>query len=236
MTFQDGLPSKISDNMLQTLLWSCPICNLEDTLSQKTRRLRHDRISCSECQSKWDLIRVVGGPDFNLRLISNNGGFQEKPLAEWYDLMLSKLELTTISHPSWPLDGGVKLDQDESLFLQSAVEMGFTSHDNPEFQQLDLPGDRGGPMGMVPIGPGHLFLTSHQMIFKLADNRTIASLWENLSSVDTLIDRFFTIGFGENSYSFVLKGQSVLKWLTYTRLLIKQYGLENDQPIYQGNL
>ena len=222
--------------MLQTLLWSCPICNVEDTLSHKPRKLRHDRISCSECQSKWDLIRMVGGPDFTLRLLSNNGSNQEKPLAEWYDLILTKLELTPISHPSWPLDGGTKLDQKENLFLQSKVEMGFTSHDNPGFKRLDLPGNTGGPMGLVPIGPGHLYLTSRQMIFKLADNRIIASLWENLRSVDTLIDRFFIIGFGEYSYSFVLNGQSVLKWLTYTRLLIKQYGLENNHPIYQGNL
>jgi len=222
--------------MLQILLWSCPICNVEDTLSHMPRKFRHDRISCSECQSKWDLIRVVGGPDFKLRLLSSNGGNQEKPLAEWYDLMLTKLKLEQISHPSWPLDGDTKVFQDETLLIYSKVLMGFTSQNNPIFKHLDLPSGGGGPMGLVPIGPGQLYLTSHQMIYKQVNNHIISLLWENLRSVDTLIDRFFIIGFGDDTYCFVLQGQSVLKWLTYTRLLIKQFELENNHPIYQGNL
>jgi hypothetical protein len=87
---------------------------------------------------------------------------------------------------------------------------------------------------MKLIGPGELFLSSDRLIFRVRNNQVISNSWFDLRSVDTLMDRFFIIGFGNLSYCFSFINQSVLKWLAYTRLLIDQYHLERFHVIYQG--
>ena len=220
--------------MLQTLLWSCPLCKTHDSIRQLERRFSNDQIECSACQSQWDLIRVVGGPDFRLRLKSGNNGSQDKPLSEWYDLMMEKFVLEPIEHPSWPLPG-VSLS-DEHLYLHSPVIAGLASPDDPIFQQPDLkfPPEGHSPMGLRPVGPGQLFFTDQRLIFSLINNSTISMPWSDLRSVDTLMDMVFNVGFDDKVYGFVLKGQSVLKWLAHARLLIRQTENGNGHRVYQG--
>jgi hypothetical protein len=220
--------------MLQTLLWSCPICKTQDSLTHLERRFRHDQINCTACQSQWDLIRVVGGPDFRLRLISGDNVNQEKPLAEWYDQMLGNLVLEPIEHPSWPLAGVSR--SDELLYLHSPILMGLASPDEPVFQQpgWNLPPGDNIPMGLRPLGPGQLFFTSQRLIFSFVKDSIISLSWSDLRSVDTLMDIIFNVRIEDRMYGFVLKGQSVLKWLAHTRLLIKQNEYETEHRIYQG--
>ena len=180
--------------MIETLLWACPICKIEDTISHESRKFRNDRIACSACQSTWDLIRVIGGPDFRLRLLSEEGDDLEKPLAEWYDEIKSNLKLKPIKHLTWPLSNDSRPLDDETLFLCSTVLMGFATAGDPIFEQK--PSVVGaGPMGMSPIGPGQLYFTSHRLICKLINNLTLHLRWQDLRSVDTLIDKFFNVSF-----------------------------------------
>ena len=91
-------------------------------------------------------------------------------------------------------------------------------------------------MGLRPMGSGQLFFTSHRLLFTLANNSTINLPWIDLRSVDALMDLVFTVDFADSLYGFVLKGQSVLKWLAHTRLLITQTGYGNEHRIYQGSI
>ena len=220
--------------MLQTLLWRCPICKTQDVLTHLEHRFKHDQIDCSACQSRWELIRVFGGSDFRLRLISGNGITQERPLAEWYDQMMEGMKLEPIEHPSWPL-----LDishPNERLYLYSPTIMGLASPDDPIFQHENAspPPDAPGVMGLRPLGPGQLFFTSHRLIYILTNKLTLSKPWKDLRSADTLMDRFFSLGFENRVYFFSLKGQSVLKWLAHTRLIVKQTKNDSKRRIYLG--
>jgi hypothetical protein len=222
--------------MLQTLLWSCPVCKSEDSIIHKERTFGKDRIVCNACQSSWDLIRNVGGLDYNLRLLSGKNGSWEKPLAEWYDQMMSNFTLRPQVHPNWPLNHGTRPLPGESLYLYGDVLKGFASQEDPIFEQPDFnePNDEIGPVGMKYVGSGQLFFTSHRLVFKVANSHIISNSWVNLHSVDTLMDRFFDVTFGMQSYAFVIDGQSVLKWLAYTRSLINKNSLVKGNRIYQG--
>jgi hypothetical protein len=131
--------------MLQTLLWCCPICSVQDSLTHLERRFKPDLIECPSCHSSWELFRVIGGPDFRMRLISGNGGAKGKPLAEWYDQIMERLAFEPLEHPSWPLPG--ISEPGEELYLHSHVLMGMASPDDPLFQHrkvLSPPGVNGG--------------------------------------------------------------------------------------------
>jgi len=147
---------------------------------------------------------------------------------------MENMTLEPIEHPSWPPSDGAL--QGEQLYLHSSVLMGFASPEDPIFQHpgRNLPPDGDSPMGLRPMGPGQLFLTSHRIIFYLVNNSTLSVLWGDLRSVDTLMDAVFNVGSENGAYGFVLKGQSVLKWLAHTRLLIEQMENGNGHRIYQG--
>jgi hypothetical protein len=220
--------------MLQTLLWSCPICKTHDSIEHSERRFGNDRVACSACDAQWELIRVVGGPDFRLRLVSEDNGQIEKPLSKWYDQMMSDLTFQLIENPSWShLENR---DPDENLYLHSHVLLGFASPDDPIFQypDLDFPNLDFGPAGLRPVGSGQLFFTSYRLLFLLTGNIEISLPWDDLKSVDTVMDKLFNVGFPERLFSFAFVGQSVLKWLAYTRLWIHLNCKGDGHRIYQG--
>lgn len=220
--------------MLETLLWSCPICKSHDAIKHSEHRFRNDEVNCSECGAQWDLIRVVGGPDFRLKLNSSNNGGSEKALSEWYDQMMGNLKFEPLENPLWPLPGNhLPL---ETLYLHSQVLLGFASPDDPVFLHpgIEFPSGDNTPMGMKPIGPGQLFFTSQRLLFVLPNGIVISLSWDHLNSVDTLMDKIFSVGFNDRLFGFVLKGQSVLKWLAYTRYWINQNLNGNGHRIYQG--
>jgi hypothetical protein len=220
--------------MLQTLLWSCPICKTHDSIKHSEYRFGNDGVACSACESQWELIRVVGGPDYNLRLVSGDNGRIEKPLSDWYDQMMGNLSFQPIENPSWSRVGNK--EPDEYLYLSSHVLMGFALPDDPIFlnPEFKLPSNGDGPAGLSPVGPGQLFFTSKRLLFVLSGDIEISLPWGDLRSVDTVMDKIFNVGFTPRQFGFVLRGQSVLKWLAYTRHWIHQNHNGDGHRIYQG--
>jgi hypothetical protein len=161
--------------MLPTLLWRCPLCKTHDALTHEPRRLRPDLIRCTACQARWELKRVVGGPDFRLRLLGGKGPGEERPLAEWYDRMMAGLALAPIAHPVWPV-AGISAPGEE-LYLHSPQVRVLADADNPIFRDAPLNppnpstslragvGGKGGPR---PLGAGQLLFTSHHLLCLLA--------------------------------------------------------------------
>ncbi len=150
--------------MLPTLLWRCPICKTHDTLEHEARRLRPDLIRCRACQARWELKRVVGGPDFRLRLLDDKGPGEERPLAEWYDRMMAGLALTPIAHPAWPV-AGVSAPGEE-LHLHSPQVRVLADAENPIFKSASAPPapPAPGPLGTRPLGGGQLLFTSQRLL------------------------------------------------------------------------
>jgi hypothetical protein len=224
----------LGEPMLQTLLWCCPICSVQDSLTHRERWLKPDLIECPSCHSIWELSRVIGGPDFRMRLVSGNGKSIEKPLAVWYDQINERIKFIPLDHPSWPLPG--ISEPNEELYLHSPVVVGMAAPDDPIFQNSKepIPPAGNGAMGFRPMGPGQLFFTSKRLIFLFADNKTLSSSWQDLRSADTLMDRAFSVGFENGMYVFVFKDQSVLKWLAYTHLMVKQSTNGHKSHVYLG--
>ena len=154
--------------MLPTLLWRCPLCKTHDALTHEPRRFRPDLIRCTACQARWELRRVVGGPDFRLRLLDDKGSGEERPLAEWYDRMMAGLALAPIPHPTWPI-AGISAPGDE-LYLHNSQVRVLADAEHPIFKSANAPPapPMTGPMGMRPLGAGQLLFTSHRLLCLLA--------------------------------------------------------------------
>ncbi|MCX6032704.1 MAG: hypothetical protein NT169_25905 [Chloroflexi bacterium] len=160
--------------MLPTLLWRCPICKTHDALTHEPRRFRPDLIRCRACQARWELKRVVGGPDFRLRLLDDKGPGEERGgvpppfLAEWYDRMMAGLALTPIAHPAWPV-AGVSAPNEE-LYLHSPQVRVLADAENPIFTTANAaPAPPSlGPLGTRPLGAGQLLFTSQRLLCLLA--------------------------------------------------------------------
>ena len=222
--------------MLQTLLWRCPLCKTQDSIKQTERRFRHDLVDCRACKAQWELKRVPGGPDFRMRLIKGNETGLEKPLAKWYDQILEEIAFEPVDHPAWPISGVTQAD--EILYLHSPVIRGMASPNAEIIQKMDsigTPTEAQAGFGFLPFGPGQLFFTSERLIFTLTKGASISFPWGDIRTGDAMMDVALNVGFGEANYMFVLQDQSVLKWLTYIHLIIKE-SKDMDHEIHLGNL
>lgn len=222
--------------MLPTLLWRCPICRTHEALVHQERRFRHDLIHCTACQTRWELIRVVGGPDYRLRVLSGKEAGEERPLAEWYDLMMQDLALVPLEHPTWPLAGVSQ--PGEVLYLHCPQVRVLADPQDPIFAQSGAPQAAGAvtPFGLRPLGLGQLFFTSLRLLCLLADQRQLGLPWEELRLADTVVSRIFTAGFGDQMYLFLPQGQSPLKWLAHARLMAERVDPEGQRRIYLGDV
>lgn len=216
--------------MLPTLLWRCPLCKTHDALIDKERHFRPDLIHCTACGTHWALIRVVGGPDYRLRVLNGEWAGEERPLAEWYDMVKADLRLTPVAEPA------ILLEAEELLYLQSGpVELTALSNDPLFWPQVpEVQGDqKGGPM-LDQVGIGELFLTSQRLIFRLGPQAY--SLWlRSLRAVLLQTDRFFILRCEKRRvYLFRFLEESLLKWLAYLRLVIgpveEAHGLKVHLP------
>ena len=180
--------------------------------------------------------RVVGGPDFRLRLVEGEGAIKDSPLAAWYDQMMEGLSLERISHPAWPVAGYSQ--SDEALFLFSPIMVGLASEEDPIFEdeKAPPPPPEGTklPAGMRPIGPGQLFLTSQRLLCIFLNGLVLDLPWVDLRSADTLMDVAFNVSFENGGYGFVPAEQSVLKLLAYARLIAEKVEAESGRSIYLG--
>jgi hypothetical protein len=249
--------------MLPTLLWRCPLCKTHDALTHESRRFRPDLIHCTACQASWELKRVVGGPDFRLRLLDDKGPGEERPLAEWYDRMMAGLALAPIAHPAWPV-AGVSAPGEE-LYLHGSQVRILADAENPIFKGANAPPapPTPGPFGTRPLGAGQLLFTSQRLLCLIAPPpaaglgarpaapaapaeaapmppgaaqapRALSLPWAELTSADTLVDKAFAVIFGERLYAFLLNGQSPLKWLAYARLMAERLDPAVQRRLHLG--
>ena len=79
-----------------------------------------------------------------------------------------------------------------------------------------------------------LAFTSERLLYLLDGGAVISLQWAELSAADTILDVVYTIRSGERFFFFMLVGQSVLKWLAYTHLMVKQIIGLGDHKIHLG--
>lgn len=206
--------------MVPTLLWRCPLCKTHDALVQKPRWFRPDLVRCTACSTIWELIRIVGGPDYQMRIVQGREVGLERPLAGWYDVVKADLKLEPMADPSLDLQPG------EALYLKSkAVEL-VALRDDPLFEGVfvwtrkpSLMRNSHQPM-LERLGMGTLFLTDQRLIIQI-DGRSY-SLWlKSFGAVWLERDRFLIVRMREQFYLFRFLEESLLKWLTYLKLAVK---------------
>ena len=203
--------------MLPTLLWRCPLCLTHDTLVHNERFLRPDIVRCTACDTRWKLKRVVGGPDYRLRVLNGERAGEERPLSEWYDMVKADLELIPIEDPIVPLE------TEESLYLQSGpVELSALNDDLLFWPQRSLvEGDNTKDQVMETVGTGRLYLTDRRMIFNL--DKQANSIWlRTLRAVLLQTDRYLILRCEQRRlYMFEFLEESLLKWLAHLKMLVK---------------
>jgi hypothetical protein len=182
------------------------------------------------------MFRVIGGPDFRLRLIEGDGAVKEMPLAKWYDQMMDGFSLNPIEQQGWPIDN--ISHPDENLYLFSPLQLALAAADAPIFQDTKAPptppDDAPMPMGMRPLGPGKLYFTSRRLLCIFINGLMLDQPWKSLRSADTVFDMIFNASFEDVRYGFVPKGQSVLRLLAYAHLIAKIIEADTGRSIYLG--
>jgi len=205
--------------VIHNLLWRCPVCATNGSLKHRRVPFLSEKVGCRSCGTSWRVQRVVGGNDYLLRVTAGEPsliGF-ELPLASWYDRMNDGLELEAIQ------DDSVDLAEDEMLILKGEHVVMAAEINNPMF--LDLPPERPkrekvafGRVEARQVGEGQLFVTDQRLIFCWSGGQHDLDL-ARLSSVDAIMGQRLSLLHGMNLYTFRLKGENVLKWLTYLDLV-----------------
>lgn len=216
--------------MLPALLWRCPICKTNDALVHRRRFLRPDRVHCRACGSAWELRRVVGGVDYDLRAIAGPLAGQDRPLAEWYDQMRAGLELTPLPNPSVALEPG------EALYLEGRADGLSVLRQDPRFRQIiaALPAPDAPPSPMVQLGQARLFLTDRRLIVGLEELLCSLPL-ETIRSVTLLIDRFVIIRHERRLIEFFEFAQeSPLKWRAYLELALRPVAAAHGHKVHMA--
>lgn len=242
--------------MIPTLLWRCPLCKTHDALTHQPRRFRHDLVSCQACGTQWELIRVVGGNDYRLRVVAGERAGFEQPLSAWYDMVKADVRLEPMT------DASLLLEPGEALYLKSkAVELSIQAA-NPFFSttgegepQPFQPGEiHFGTHFAMPVGLGRLFLTSERLIclspgkvypHLAADEKSAYvptsptdgtmytySFWlKSVPSAYLFMDVHFTIFYEGALYMFRFTEESLLKWFTYFAEVCKGIEARYGNPI-----
>jgi len=211
--------------MISGLLWRCPICKENDSINHEHRRFTPDLVTCSQCGSRWNLIRVKGA-DFRFKAIAGPMAGTEKPLAAWYDMIRDSFELRVID------PGDLVLEPGETLHLKGHPKGFIVLRADPRFkiaiEKMPPPpeGAEGRDAMMVNLGAVDLFLTNKQLI-AIHDNERFDLKLETIRGVEILIDRFVIIRHVKRLVEFIsLEGESPLKWRAYLDAVLKPIGKE----------
>jgi hypothetical protein len=221
--------------MIPTLLWQCPLCHADDALRHKIHYFRPDELWCTQCRTVWEVQRVIAD-DFRLKVIrgdSSTAG-QEKPLAEWYDLMKAGLNLVVRESAFLHLEPG------EELHVEGKQADLLAEEDSPlltRWDQHEAPWQKEGDLGlsfMKKWDVGRLFLTSERMIW--AGERGMLSFWlTKVNSVHTEVTWYLGMLYGLRLYKFRFREESILKWLTYIALEAKRIERIHQHQISLSN-
>jgi len=208
--------------MISTLLWQCPLCHVDDALRHKTKWFRPDEVRCTQCGTVWEVQRVIGD-DYLLKVIHGEPSTigEQRPLAEWYDLMKAGLRLVAREDPSLRLEPG------EELYVQSRQAELLAEEDSPLFGRWgegEAPWQKEGDLGlsfMKRWDTGRLSLTSERLIWT-GDRGTLTFRLKKVISVHTEVTFFLGLLYGLRLYKFRFREESILKWLTYIALTARR--------------
>jgi hypothetical protein len=202
--------------MIPTLLWQCPLCHVDDALRHEPHWFRHDEVWCRQCGTVWEVRRVIGD-DYLLTvthgILAAVG--QQRPLAEWYDLMKAGIRLAakqTSTH---------RLEAAEEVYLQSQQAELLAEEDNPLFvrwNEEEAPWRKNTDIGlsfMKRWDKGRLLLTSERLLWEGSRQRLTFRL-RKLNSMHTEVTWYLGLLYGLYRYKFRFREESILKWLTYT--------------------
>ncbi|MCX5886347.1 MAG: hypothetical protein NT096_10635 [Proteobacteria bacterium] len=206
--------------MIPNLLWRCPLCHTVDALRHNGRWFGKERLWCSSCHAAWDVIRIIGGDTFSLRLLSPDipGSEENLPISVWYERMKEHFTPQPLKDRS-PL-----MKEDENLYLKGKSVKLVAQRDNTRFFQKKKKDEEMKKMVypfMRTLGKGELLLTNQRLIWQRGENNF--SLW--FSDLDSVyIEVFHSLGLscGTRIYKFKLHNDSYLKWLTYLAYLAPQ--------------
>jgi hypothetical protein len=203
---------------IPTLLWQCPFCRKDEALRHREPWSRPATVQCFHCGTVW-VVERFRDEDFHLKVVQGDPMVlgQERPLAEWYDMMKSGLRLVAQEDPAVDLAAG------EDLYVSSREAWLDVEDDNPLLRRWD--GDE-APWDKASIGNrafmkrwdrGRLFLTSERFIW-VGNRGRLTFRLSRLNSAHTQTILFFGFLYGLRSYRVRFRQDSLLKWLTYTAL------------------
>jgi hypothetical protein len=217
--------------VIPALLWRCPLCHVDDALRHKTHWFKPDQVWCTQCGTVWEVRRVIGD-DYRLKVLHGEPTTiaQERPLAEWYDLMKAKVTLANQDASALNLEAG------EVLYVQSQHARLLVEEDNPLrslWEKEEAPWQKEGDLGlsfMKKWDTGRLFLTNERLIWQ-GDRRVLTFWLRKVNSVHTEVTWYFGLLYGLCLYKFQFRQESILKWLTYTAMAAQRI-----EQVYQHKI
>jgi hypothetical protein len=207
--------------MLSGLLWRCPICKVNDSIVHYHRRFRPDKVTCSSCNSVWELHRVKGGDDFRFKAVAGPKAGLERPLAEWYDMMRAGFELVPLDPETLDLETG------EELYLKGKPAGVTVIRKDPRFAaaiaKMPPPPDQedGSPSRIAYLGRVGFYLTNQRLIFVHQGEQYGLPL-RSIRGLDVLLDRFVIIRHEKRLIEIIqFEEESPLKWRAYLAAVLE---------------
>jgi hypothetical protein len=221
--------------MIPILLWRCPLCHTDDALKHTTHWFRPDQVRCTHCAAIWEVQRVIGN-DYLLKVVAGESTVlgQQRPLAEWYDLMKAGVELVAREPSSLHLEAG------EELYVQSRQAYLLVEEDTPlcgQWEGPEAPWQKEGDLGLAFMkswDAGSLALTNKHLIWSGGRGRLSFRLTK-VNSVHTEVTWYLGLLYGLRLYKFRFREESILKWLTYIALTAKHIEQAYDHRISLSN-
>jgi hypothetical protein len=216
-------PQKVTHRGVAQLLWRCPMCHTEEALLHKYRQIGRDRVRCRACDTRWLLWRVVHH-DYRMKVVDGHPDMVglELPLTVWYDKAREGFEMRPIEV------SGIDLGPGEAVYLM-ADGVDFKAYrPNPlldDFVSGELP--KAMPSGSRDygdyhsFGEGRLLVTSERMIWQ-GDAGQVFLAWPHVTALNIHMMNTLYVRYGPVPYRFDLKGQTPLRWITYTGTLAKR--------------
>jgi hypothetical protein len=198
--------------MIPNLLWRCPLCLVNESLTQKRGLFRPWTVTCSECKTIWEVKRVVG-KDFRMKVISNPT-YQEEiglelPLADWYARMKKTVSLQPIDDPD------LNLSEGERLYLASRrIVLNALANDKIFFAEKVLE-DGTEEIVAKRVGNGRIFLTNQRFVWQGEDGKTQDFSLQRINSFYTMANIAAALMHGTSLYIMRFPEDKMLKWVTY---------------------
>ncbi|MDY6862710.1 MAG: hypothetical protein SV062_06945, partial [Thermodesulfobacteriota bacterium] len=220
--------------MITNLLWRCPLCKTEDSLSYKKSLFKPDIMTCNTCHTVWEFVKT-DKEDFYWKIVKGEQKGLELRLAEWYRKMKEGFK------PLPRKTAEVELLPEEEVYLVSKSDRIklITQKTNPLFfgwDKQEFPFEKQGKHSpyMKSFGPGQLFLSSHRFVWKTRENLYFF-LTDRIISIYGEAGFYLGLFYGSTKYKFRFKKDSLVKWLTYAGYVAEKTRMRNDHKILISN-